>query len=293
MKTEWICQVTLAPVRKKHTATYPTLAEALAAMAKVFTDTVDLSKYIQALREEDGEDCAGSADFLENFFSTLVMPEDTPDCYDIPDHCTLDFDSCDGFRWGYMRGECPYLTVGHMYEGKEIEPYVIAFNYENPKAISPNRVNAIEIRITKHINYGTSANPLLVWNVLDNTPRTQDQIARKILLEWDTEIDRKAVGRHLQLLQDLGYPIRRCPEGYYCEGEPTAPKTDIRYSPSAYPLLILKVLDAVPKTKRQIKQAIEETYGVKIDRKAVARNLDLLAAFGYPIQSQNNGYYID
>ena len=293
MKTQWLCQVTLTPSRKKYTATYPTQTEALTAMAKVFAHTVNLSKYIRDLRQEDGEDCAGSADFLENFLATLTMPDEIPDHYDIPDHCLLEFDSCDGFRWGYMRGECPYLSVGHVCEGKEIEPYVIAFNYDNPKTVSPKRVNAIEIRIAEHINYGTSANPLLVWCALDNTPRTQDQLAKKIFYEWDTEIDRKAVGRHLQLLQNLGYPVRHCLEGYYCEGEPSAPKTDIKYSPSAYPLLILKALDTMPKTKTQIKQAIEETYGVKIDRKAVARNLELLTAFGYRIQTQDDGYYID
>ena len=292
MKTEWICQVTLTPGRKKYAAVFPSQAEARAAMAKVFADTIDLSKYIQALRKEDGEDCGSSADFLEKFLSKLTMPDDLPDCYDIPDHCLFEFDSCDGFRWGYMRGECPYLSAGHVYEGKEIEPFVIAFNYDNPKTVSPNRVNAIEIRIIKHIEYGSSANPFWVLRALEETPQTQEQISKKILEKWDTSIERKAIGRHLQLLQDLGFPVQCCPEGYYRGGESGVPRTDIQYSSSAYPFLIRKVLDATPKTKSQIIRAVQEKFNIKISRNAITRNLELLADLGYKIQQHGNGYYI-
>ena len=293
MKTEWICLVTLTPGRKKYAAAFPSQAEAHAAMAKVFADTIDLSKYIQALRKEDGEDCGSSADFLGKFLSTLTMPDDLPDCYDIPDHCLFEFDSCDGFRWGYMRGECPYLSAGHVYEGKEIEPFVVAFNYDNPKTVSPNRVNAIEIRITKHIHYGSSAYPLMVWHAIGNRPQTQGQIVQNIYETWGTVINRKAVGRHLQLLQDMGYPVRHCPDGYCYSTEPQEPKADIKLSSSAYALLVLKTLDhRPPKTIRQIIQAIQEKFGIKIDRKAVGRHLELLGAMGIHIEKCEDGYYI-
>ena len=295
MKTEWICIWQYIPGKTKHFEVYPTLELAREAMAKVLNNAVDLEDYLQYLRNEEGEDCGSSADFLEKFLSNLTMPEtesELPDCYDIPDHCLFEFDSCDGFRWGYMRGECPYLSVGHVYEGKEIEPYVIAFNYENPKSISCDRVNAVEIRITKHINYGTSSYPLLVWWAVQKEPQTQDQIIRAILEAWDTVIDRKAVGRHLQLLQDLGFPVKHSSDGYYYSGEPHPPKNDIKCSPSAYPLLILQVLHGTPKTKTEIMQAVQEQYGAKIDRKAVGRHLELLDAFEYNIQKGDDGYYI-
>ena len=295
MKTEWICRWQYIPGHKKHFEVYPTLDDARRAMAKVLTDAVDLSGYIQALRKEEGEDCGSSADFLEKFLSDLTMPESEaviPEHYDIPDHCLLEFDSYDGFRWGYMRGECPYLSVGHVYEGKEIEPYVIAFNYENPKSISHDRVNAVEIRITKHINYGTSAYPLLVWWAVQKKPQTQGQIVRTISEAWDTVIDRKTVGRHLQLLQDLGYPVKHSSDGYYYSEEPHPPKNDIKYTPSANPLLILATLDHTPQTKAEIIHAIQSKYGVKMDRKAVVRNLELLGVLGLDIEKCNDGYYI-
>ena len=295
MKTEWICSWRYIPGCEKHTESFPALDSARQAMAKVLADAVDLSCYIQAMRKEEGEDCSSSADFLEKFLSNLTMPEsekDLPDCCDVPDHCLFAFDSCDGFQWGYMRGECPYLSVGYVYEGNENEPYVIAFNYENPKTISCDRVNAVEIRITKHINYGTGAYPLMVLFSLREYPQTQEQIIRAISETWDMVIDRKAVGRHLQLLQDLGFPVKHSSEGYYYSGEPHPPKNDMKYSPSAYPLLILQELDHTPKTQAAIIRAVQEKYGTKIDRKAVRRHLELLEALGVCVEKCEEGYYI-
>ena len=295
MKTEWICSWRYIPGCEKHTESFPTLEAARQAMAKILTDAVDLSGYLQTLRKDEGEDCGSSADFLEKFLSDLTMPEtesELPDHCDIPDHCLLEFDSCDGFRWGYMRGECPYLSVGHVYEGNENEPYVIAFNYENPKSIRCDRVNAVEIRITKQMNYGTSAYPLMVLFALREYPQTQEQIIHTISETWDTVIDRKAVGRHLKLLQDLGFPVQHGPDGYYCSGEPGVPKTDMKYSPSAYPLLILQELDHTPKSQTAIIRSIQEKYSSKIDRKAVRRHLELLKAFGFYIEKCEAGYYI-
>lgn len=296
MKTEWICSWQYIPGCEKHTESFPTLDAARQAMAKVLADAVDLSSYLQTLRKEAGEDCGSSADFLEKFLSNLTMPEtkkDLPDCYDIPDHCLFAFDSCDGFRWSYMRGECPYLSAGHVYEGKEIEPYVISFNYENPRSVSRDRVNAVEIRITEHINYGSSAYPLMVLFALREEPATQNQIARRILEIWETVIDRKAIGRHLQLLQDLGLPVQHGPEGYYYDGDLGTPKFDVKFTPSAYPLLILQVLDSIPKTQTAIIKEIQEKYGAKIDRKAVVRHLELLKALGVDLlQKGKDGYYL-
>ncbi len=292
MKTEWICQWRLTPSGAKYTAAYPSQSAAREAMAKVLAELVDLRTYTQALRKDKGEDCGSSADFLEKFLSNLTMPESgPPDCCDIPDQCIFEFDPDDGFRWGYMRGECPYLSAGYVYEGKEPEPYVISFNYESPRSVR-DRVVAVEIRITEHIRYGTSAYPLMVLRALRTYPQTQEQLVRTILEEWDTQVDRKAVGRHLQLLQDMGFPVKHTAGGYYWDGEPTAPKEEIRYSSSAYPLLILQVLEHTPKTQTALIREIQEKYGVKIDRKAVVRHMELLHALNFRAETCKEGYYL-
>lgn len=286
MKTEWICKWQLIPGGRKQTAVYSSQSEAREAMAKVLNDAVDLHDHIRALRQEEGEDCGSSAGFLETFLSDLAIPEteaEIPDHFDIPEHCLLEFYANDGFRWSYMRGECPFLSAGHVYEGENNEPYVISFNYENPGTISRNRVNAVEIRIYERIRYGTSAYPMMVWRALGENPQTQAQIARTIEQTWNTMIDRKAIGRHLQLLQDLGYPVQHGLEGYCCKGEAGAPKSGIQFSPSAYPLLILRVLDGTPRTQTAIIRAVQDRYGVKIDRKAVGRHLELLKSLGFDL----------
>ena len=286
MKTEWICKWQLIPGGREQTAVYSSQSEAREAMAKVLNDAVDLHDHIRALRQEEGEDCGSSAGFLETFLSDLAIPEteaEIPDHLDIPEHCLLEVHANDGFRWHYMRGECPFLSAGHVYEGENNEPYVISFNYENPGTVSRNRVNAVEIRIYERIRYGTSAYPLMVWRALGENPQTQAQIARTIEQIWNTMIDRKAIGRHLQLLQDLGYPVQHGLEGYCCKGEAGAPKSGIQFSPSAYPLLILKVLDGMPRTQTAIIRAVQDRYGVKIDRKAVGRHLELLKSLGFDL----------
>ena len=53
---------------------------------------------------------------------------------------------------------------------------ILSFNYENPGSVSRDRVNAVEIRIIEHIDYGTSAYPLMVLFALRKFPKTQDQI---------------------------------------------------------------------------------------------------------------------
>ena len=94
------------------------------------------------------------------------------------------------------------------------------------------------------------------------------------------------------LLQDLGFPVKHSSDGYYYSGEPHPPKNDIKCSPSAYPLLILQELDHTPKTQTVIIQSIQKKYGVKIDRKAVRRHLELLEALGLYIEKCEDGYYL-
>lgn len=295
MKTEWICRWQLIPGGVEQAKTFSTQEAARKAMAKVLTDAVDLKEYIDALRNEEGEDCGSSADFLEKFLSDLTIPDeedDVPPHWKIPDHCLLEISPDEGFRWDYMRKECPLLVVSHVYYGSDGYPFVVDFSYENPETTGHGRINAVYIRIDEHVNYGTSAYLLMVWWALRKAPQTQNQIIRTILETWDTVIDRKAVGRHLQLLQDLGFPVQKCAEGYYRDGENPEPQTDIKYTPSTYPLLILQVLDDTPKTKAAIIRSVQEKYGTKISRNAVGRHLELLEALGVHVNKCEDSYYL-
>jgi hypothetical protein len=63
--------------------------------------------------------------------------------------------------------------------------------------------------------YGTSAYPFLVWNTLEEIPQTHEQLAAKIRERYGVKIERKAVGRHLRLLKDMNFGVKRCKEGTY------------------------------------------------------------------------------
>jgi hypothetical protein len=90
----------------------------------------------------------------------------------------------------------------------------------------------------------------------------------------------------------MGFPVQHGPDGYYYGGEACDPKSDIKYGPSAYPLMICEVLDGTPKTQTAIAQAVQEKYGTKIDRKAVGRHLELLGALGFRVRKGKDGYYL-
>ncbi len=287
MKTEWICRWQYIPGREKHLESYPTLDAARMAMAKVLRDGVDLKEYLQLLRNEDGEDCGSAVDFLEKFLADLVIPkseEEIPPHIEIPDHCRLQIHPTEGFRWDYMRGECPSFCVSHVYYGNDGYPFIVDFAYENPVEITPNRVNSVRIQIDEHIDYGKSAYPLMVWNALTEEPQTCEQLIDSIWQQYNTVIERKAVGRHLKLLENLGFPLLHNLEGYYRSGEFREHRTDVEYRPGAYPLMIALVLDGTPKTQAAIIQSVQEKFGTKIGRKAVSRHMELLKALHFQVQ---------
>jgi hypothetical protein len=64
------------------------------------------------------------------------------------------------------------------------------------------------------------------------------------------------------------------------------------YGPSAYPLMICKVLNGTPKAQPVIIQEVQEKYSTKIDRKAVSRHLELLGALGFRVRKGKDGYYL-
>ena len=296
METEWICRWRYIPGTTKHFETYPTLELAREAMAKVLNNAVDLKEYIQLLRSEEGEDCGSSADFLEKFLTDLKFPEseeEIPPHSDIPDHCFLSIDAEDGFWWDYKVGEYPSIHARHVYYGDDNYPYTIDFAFENPKRITPDRCNSVRIQMDERIVYSHHAYPFLVLWVLSEETQNQAQISDKIWQQFSTEIDRKTIGRHLQLLKNLGYPIQHNANGYYCEGDFSEPQVGIQYGTSAYPLMVMQVLDGTPKTQTMIIQQVQEKYHTKIDRRAIRRNLDLLQDLGFRIRKTQNGYYLE
>lgn len=288
MKEVWMCRWEVIPGNGEQTEQFPTLAAAKQAMRQKIAESIDLTEYLGDLEPQ-------VATFLGQYLSGPQFPQsksDVPEEYEDPERGALILDS--GFiRWDYPYDAFPRMNTNLVLDDVKGGDYTFNFWYEAPDEATGNGAKELSITISSHMDYGTSAYPLMVLFALRDYPQTQERIARTISETWDISIDRKAIGRHLQLLQDMGYPVQHGLDGYYYDGETQAPKIGIKYGPSAYPLLILQVLDKTPQTKAGIIRAVQNQYDTKIDRKAVGRHLELLHALGYHIQECADGYYIN
>ena len=289
MKEVWMCQWEVTPGDGEHIEKFSSLTAAKKAMREKIAEHIDLEAYLADLDP-------AAAGFLGRYLSDPTFPQsksDVPEDYDEPEHGELIIDP--GFiRWDHPYDAFPRMNGNLVLEDSEHEDYTFDFWYEYPEEAAGNDAKGLSIRIYSRTDYGTSAYPLMVLFALREEPATQDQIAHRIRETWDTIIDRKAIGRHLELLKTLGYPIQHGVEGYYYSGEILVPSADAKWTPSAYPLMVLEVLDVEPQTQNEIVQSVQEKYGIKMDRKAVGRHLELLKAIGFNLlQKCASGYYLD
>lgn len=276
MKNVWMCQWETIPGDGEHLEKFPTLAEAKKAMRQKISQCMDLSEYLADLDPN-------AENYLRNYLSDPDFPyskEDAPEDYEEPEHGELILDA-NYISWDYPCDAYPRLHTDLLLDDGDKGEFEFHFWYEHMEKAPENGAKGMSIRIYSEIDYGTSAYPLIILRVLSDTPKTQDQIIQSIWEWYDKKIDRKAVGRHLKLLQDMGFPVQKSKDGYWRDGGPHAPKSDISYTPSAYPLMILQVLDGTPKSQAEIIRAVQEKYGVTIGRKAVGGHLELLKTLGF------------
>lgn len=223
MKTAWICTYSTVPHDDRHTERFKSVSDAKRAMAQKIRETLNIKPYLDALRREEGEDCPAAADFLEKFFSDLELPEsveEAPDFPDVPGSCDLSI-ATDFLRWSYDKGEHPLLLVRHSLWADEQEEFVVDLSFEYPQTRSASRKTGISITITPQPVFGTSAYPLLVLRELNSTPKTHTQISNAVRQKYGCTMERKAVGRHIELLSAMGYPIKHYSQGYYLESKET------------------------------------------------------------------------
>ena len=247
MKEVWMCQWEATPGDGEHIERFSSLTAAKKAMREKIAERIDLEEYLADLDP-------AAAGFLGRYLSDPTFPQsksDVPGDYDEPEHGELIIDP--GFiRWDHPYDAFPRMNGNLVLEDSEHEDYTFDFWYEYPEEATGNGAKGLSIRIYSRIDYGTSAYPLMVLFALREEPATQEQIARRIQETWDTVIDRKAIGRHLELLKTLGHPIQHGTGGYYYGGETSVPATHVKWTPSAYPLMVIEVLDVEPKTQLEI-----------------------------------------
>ena len=103
----------------------------------------------------------------------------------------------------------------------------------------------------------------------------------------------RTVYRHIKLLRDLGYVITKKEGGFAIEGK-TAPK-NIKFGKSAYPIMVLDVLENAdkPLLQNEVIEEIKSRYnGTTIHRKAIGNIIKELIELEFDIEHTKEGYVL-
>lgn len=249
MKTIWQLTYETIPGNGEQTNTYKSFAEAKKDIREIISQ-IYLSPYIKAIRTEGIHKAyrTAMADFLDNYISRtdfLDIDESIPsydpddyeferkptiendagvsvdddDCYD-EDEETDEFDDFDiSITRDSLFVKCRYeghpeLNTDMLVMDDKTKEYYFRFNVDGaPKS----KLREVRMTLTPLQYWGTSSYPMLILRTLENSqkPLDQQRIISHIEAAYDTTIERKAIGRNITLLKDLGYDIQHNSEGYF------------------------------------------------------------------------------
>ena len=228
---------------------YKSFAEAKKDIREIISQ-IYLSPYIKAIRTEGIHKAyrTAMADFLDNYISRTdflnideSIPSDDPDDYEFERKPTIENDagmSVDDDDWNDEDEETdefydfdisitrdslfvkchyegyPELNTDMLVMDDETKEYYFHFNVDRaPKS----KLREVQMTLLPLQYWGTSSYPLLILRTLENSqePLDQQQIISRIENAYDTKIERKAIGRNITLLKDLGYDIQHNGDGYF------------------------------------------------------------------------------
>jgi biotin operon repressor len=228
---------------------YKSFAEAKKDIREIISK-IYLSPYIKAIRTEGIHKAyrTAMADFLDNYISRTdflnideSIPSDDPDDYEFERKPTIkndagvsvdddywydedeETDEFDDFDISITRDslfvKCHYegypeLNTDMLVMDDETKEYYFHFNVDRaPKS----KLREVQMTLLPLQYWGTSSYPLLILRTLENSqePLDQQRIISHIEATNDTTIERKAIGRNITLLKDLGYDIQHNGDGYF------------------------------------------------------------------------------
>ena len=250
MKTIWQLTYETKPGNDGvQTKKYKSFAEAKKDIREIISQ-IYLSPYIKAIRT-DGVHKAyrtAMADFLDNYISRTdflnideSIPSDNPDDYEFERKSTIkndagvsvddddwydedeETDEFDDFDISITRDslfvKCHYegypeINTDMLVMDDETKEYYFQFNVERaPKS----KLREVRMTLTPLQYWGISSYPMLILRTLENSqkPLDQQRIISRIEATYDTTIERKAIGRNITLLKNLGYDVQHNSEGYF------------------------------------------------------------------------------
>ena len=232
MKTIWQLTYETKPGNDgEQTKKYKSFAEAKKDIREIISQ-IYLSPYIKAIRTEGIHKAyrTAMADFLDNYVSRTdfldideSIPSDDPDDYEFERKPATKNDagvSVDDDDWyDSLFVKCHYegypeLHTDMLVMDDETKEYYFHFNVDiDPKI----KFREVQMTLVPLQYWGTSSYPLLILRTLENSqePLDQQRIISHIEAAYDTTIERKAIGRNITLLKDLGYDIQHNGDGYF------------------------------------------------------------------------------
>lgn len=249
MKTIWQLTYETIPGNGEQTKKYKSFAGAKKNIREIISQ-IYLSPYIKAIRTEGIHKAyrTAMADFLDNYISRTdflnideSIPSDDPDDYEFERKPTIkndagvsvdddywydedeETDEFDDFDISITRDslfvKCHYesypeLNTDMLVMEDETKEYYFHFNVGRaPKS----KLREVQMTLTPLQYWGTSSYPMLILRTLENSqePLDQQRIISHIEAAYDTTIERKAIGRNITLLKDLGYDIQHNGDGYF------------------------------------------------------------------------------
>lgn len=210
MKAMWVLCWEAIPGKGEQREQFTSLKAAKLAMRKLISRYVELKEPLEKLDPE-------AAKYITRYLSDPQFPADVQDIpVDHPDPEEGELLLSSGsLICEYPYGAFPQVRTNLVLESVEDDAYKFDFWVEHPREIPKGDTLAFSARIEQHVDYGTSAYPLMILRVLDEHPKTQDAIIMEVFRMYGVKMERKAVGRHLKLLDALGFRISKSKEGYF------------------------------------------------------------------------------
>ncbi len=324
MKKVWI--VKYQTPGRTDTESFDSFEEAKFFARKLISKYSEVPEYLDDLREGRRKKYrAAIADFFEKYFKDPHFPYSEAD---IPSDDADDYEekAPEGMLFGADVDEDDFETD---YDYDSPEDYFAEDDFYSPISsdgmgaddsellalpnFSTNLVlgidedeeyeydeNRLFLNIRSMVLPGGSSNPVLILSKLKNgrhiTPKDykdEYNYAEAYGIEEKPPMSMRTVYRHIEMLRDLGYVITKEEGGFTLEGK-TAPKTNIDFGTSAYPIMLLDVLEEAEKSLLQedIISAILKKYHVSIHRKTIGRLINGLIDLGYYIEHTREGYVL-
>ena len=183
--------------------------EAMACFIEDYVSRKDFFRAGDVLPSDDIFDYPYEAERIKNGSDTFV----DDDWYDEDDETDELDDFCITIGEDELVFECGNelsLLTNMVVMDNDEESYEFKF-FASGAPENKFRELTIELELTKNQPWGTSAYPVLILQALQDS---REHLSQQTIASL-TSIERKAVGRNIALLKEIGYDIRHDKQGYY------------------------------------------------------------------------------